>query len=256
MYISPQRQVIFVHIHKCAGSSVESAFSEQLLWNDILLGSSDYGERMSDLYGSKFGLHKHSSASEIVRVIGKHEWGGYYSWATVRNPFDRIVSLYRFCLSLADFGLKSQGVKLPDNELDRADWLQSYLFNRNGIWSYPLVRAALYSMGFPDAFSRFIRSPYFEQDAASATQVSRLTDDKGNLLVSEVIDVRELDARWRWISSRCGIKYKNLRWENVTQQASGSKLDLYRKDEDAILIANKFAEDFSAFGYDPQLRYR
>jgi hypothetical protein len=46
------------------------------------------------------------------------------------------------------------------------------------------------------------------------------------------------------------VSNKKLKWENVTQRASGSKLDLYSKDEDAILIADKIDKDFSAFGYD------
>ncbi|MEO1622227.1 MAG: hypothetical protein AAFU53_14500, partial [Cyanobacteria bacterium J06632_3] len=69
-FISRDKQTIFVHLHKCGGTSIELALDSQMAWDDVLLGSSKYGERMQNLYQSRFGLYKHSSAGEIRAVVG------------------------------------------------------------------------------------------------------------------------------------------------------------------------------------------
>ena len=44
MIICHSRKYVFIHIHKTGGTSVESALEPTLHWNDLLLGSTPFGE--------------------------------------------------------------------------------------------------------------------------------------------------------------------------------------------------------------------
>lgn len=98
MFISNSKKFIYIHLHKCAGTSVEVALSNTLQWNDILIGSTKEGETLQDTYRKLFGLHKHSSAQEIKDVVGDVVWDGFFRFSTVRNPYSLAVSQYTFSL--------------------------------------------------------------------------------------------------------------------------------------------------------------
>src|ERR671918_1169665 len=57
------RKFIFVHLHKCGGTSVEQAFAPHARWNDLVIGSTFWGELLQPLYKRRYGLTKHSRAS-------------------------------------------------------------------------------------------------------------------------------------------------------------------------------------------------
>src|SRR5215469_2544795 len=58
MIISHSRRFIFVHIHKAGGTSVEQALDPHLAWNDLILGGSQFGEKIQGAYQKRFGLNK------------------------------------------------------------------------------------------------------------------------------------------------------------------------------------------------------
>jgi hypothetical protein len=61
---------VFVHINRTAGTSIETAFN---------------GPRQD-----------HRLASEYIREMGREHWDEHFSFSFVRNPWDRMVSLYHF----------------------------------------------------------------------------------------------------------------------------------------------------------------
>ena len=62
MLISNTHKFIFIHLYKCAGTSIGRASIPTLRWNDLLLGNTSMGEKLSDIYFGLHGLRKHSSA--------------------------------------------------------------------------------------------------------------------------------------------------------------------------------------------------
>lgn len=85
--VNHERKIIFVHIPRTSGSSVEKALG--VTYTEVTLN------------------HKHMRASEIKKLVGKNIWNSYYKFSIVRNPFDRVVSLYSMEYNAA-IGYKSQ----------------------------------------------------------------------------------------------------------------------------------------------------
>ena len=94
--INNDRKFIFVHIPKCAGTSVGMLLSQYNGLGDIELGVTEFGQALSPLYYKRFGVRKHSTGSELKEAIGKHKWSQYYTFSFVRHPIGKLSSAYRF----------------------------------------------------------------------------------------------------------------------------------------------------------------
>ena len=64
MIVSLNRRYVFVHIHKCAGTSIEVALAKSLRHNDFVMGSTKSGEKNQEFLKKAIGLNKHSTAME------------------------------------------------------------------------------------------------------------------------------------------------------------------------------------------------
>ena len=68
-------KIIFVHIPRTSGTSIES-----FMKNDM----------------SKYkGIILHSNALEIFESVGKNKWNDYFKFSITRNPYDMVISLYK-----------------------------------------------------------------------------------------------------------------------------------------------------------------
>lgn len=94
--ISHLYDTIFVHIPKTGGQSVELVFLEahQLRWrsrNDLLLRhSTDRSRgpsRLAHLYAHEYSEHGHIDAEDFRK---------YFKFAIVRDPYQRLMSEYRY----------------------------------------------------------------------------------------------------------------------------------------------------------------
>jgi hypothetical protein len=92
--ISFQKRFLFVHIPKTAGNSIQSVlrdYSEDELV--ALRGEQDGVERFG-LRNPKYKLKKHSTLADYRAALGETEFGNLYKFTCVRNPWDRMISLY------------------------------------------------------------------------------------------------------------------------------------------------------------------
>lgn len=85
MLISHRHKFIFVHVQKTGGSSIWRALAPLCDPSELTLAE-------------RSGLHSHSPASEIIRVVGRDVWDSYFTFAFERNPWDKCLSLYYYQL--------------------------------------------------------------------------------------------------------------------------------------------------------------
>ena len=86
--ISHKHKVIFIHIPKCAGSSIETAFGINV--NDNKLDK-------ENLFGwdNKNKLYlQHATPQELIdlNLITQEQWDSYYKFIIVRNTWDKVMS--------------------------------------------------------------------------------------------------------------------------------------------------------------------
>ena len=115
MPICHEKKFIFVHIPKCAGSSIEYLFKKNNLhleFIDEILDFKNSKINFSEVVELHKGKTQHLSASDIKKLIGNIKFEQYDKFSIVRNPFDRLVSYYFFIKKIKTPNLDKIHVKL------------------------------------------------------------------------------------------------------------------------------------------------
>lgn len=77
---------VFIHIPKCAGTSVHRALTALHEQRSLSIDAKRY--------------HKHAKASDVRHILGS-AWDQAFKFSIVRNPWDLMVSSYHWWLTLA-----------------------------------------------------------------------------------------------------------------------------------------------------------
>jgi hypothetical protein len=226
--LSHHHRTIFVHVPKCAGQSVESAFLADvgLTWETrapLLLRANEH-----PALGPPRLAHLLARDYVQLRYVPEEMFAAYYRFGLVRNPWSRAVSLYRHLepdMSFVDF----VGRWLPD-EFDRRDWQGSwwfvrpqadYLFDADEL----LVRDVVRFETLADEFPRI---------AAASSLVSPLPHINRSGSGEGAARSRHRRLRWRLRRSRFEMRPA---WRD------------YYTAETVSGIARLYAEDVERFGY-------
>ena len=92
--ISFQKRFLFVHIPKMAGNSIQSVLRDYSEDELVALRSEQDGVERFGLRNPKYKLKKHSTLADYRAALGETEFGNLYKFTCVRNPWDRMISLY------------------------------------------------------------------------------------------------------------------------------------------------------------------
>ncbi|WP_372616703.1 sulfotransferase family 2 domain-containing protein [Falsiroseomonas sp.] len=235
MIICLSRGFVFIHIHKAGGTSMEAALEPRLQWNDLLLGSTRFGQIIDGHYRQRFGLSKHSALADVERVCGADLLRGMYAFALVRHPAARICSLYNFTARVLDTWSRSHGIPVEEARARRAELAPAHEQLR-----WETSRAFLET----EDFGGFLRHPATRKSIACRTQLSRLRGASGT---AEAFRLEEIEQRLPEIGGRlgCDIVLPHL---NVTERKLVTPAAL--PEPDRAVIRDWFREDFEAFGYD------
>ena len=85
--ISHKKKAVFVHIPRTAGTSIEAELKKH---GRVSIASSDIQS-----CPCQHICAGHSTALETKSDLGKN-WNNYYTFTIVRNPWDRMVSVYEY----------------------------------------------------------------------------------------------------------------------------------------------------------------
>lgn len=178
---------IFVHINKTAGTSIGRAIG--------------------------LPIKDHLTAKEIIAKTGRQNWDAAYKFTVVRNPWDKVVSLYEYRRKKNKSQIASRGITFTE-------WVElTHGENRNPF--------------------------YYDNVKSFQAQVEWLKDDDGHITVDFVARFETLHSDFEQIREAIGTK-ADLPHLN----ASSHKIYKdYYTDETREIIARWYHEDIEIFAY-------
>lgn len=248
MIISPSRNFIFIHLEKCGGTSVETALQPYLHWSDLIIGSTNYGERyqqnLYDRYSieevNKEMLWKHSTAKDIYRFVLPENWDSFKKISVVRDPVDLMKSLYFF---------SQTSVKYHIGRVNRQKWKQMLATeNFPNAWPYTegYIHAYAKSVVENSGINGFVKYVLDDDFTFSRPQVHRL-EIYPDTNLGMVKDLSVLDDEWENVLDFLGIE------EDVSLQ----RLNASDRDEntDMSLKSKKIIKKHFAIDYEVLPKY-
>lgn len=185
LYVKYLSKVIFVHINKTGGSSIERAL------------------------GLPF---QHRTARQIRADLGDKRWNQRFSFAFVRNPWDKVASHYRYRVRTNQTGL-------GDNTIPFTEWVKR-------------------AYGDHDA-------TYYDHAMMFMPQLDWITDETGTVIVDFVGRFERLHEDFELVCRQIG---RNAELPHVKSSGVYDYREMY--DEDAReVVARCFSPDIHRFGY-------
>jgi Sulfotransferase family len=96
MIINHSLGFVFIHVPKAAGTSISRLFTSFSTYRDQEIGGTPMGEILQPFFKRRYGLAKHSTAAEVMQVMGEQRFTKYFTFAFVRNPYTRAFSTYNY----------------------------------------------------------------------------------------------------------------------------------------------------------------
>jgi hypothetical protein len=202
--ISHGHRFIYVHVPKTGGNTMRQVLGRYGIWVK--------GRGQIDCV-----YHQHAKAKDIARALGP-EFGTYYRFATVRNPWDWVVSNYTY----------NRGLHLPyvvgtvyEHTQPGDEWLRRLDFADWLAWWTEELRP---------------------------TQTSMLVDEEGQVLLDEVFRLEAIDRAVATLRGRLGLADLP---DPERRNASNRDRDYrpFYTDATAELVARAMARDIEEFGY-------
>ena len=176
---------IFIHINKTGGSSVEKALNLPF---------------------------EHVTAEEKIKEVGLKKWQSKFTFAFVRNPFDKVCSHYRY-------RVKTNQTNLQDKPVTFADWVKLTYRDQ-------------------DSF-------YFDNPKMFMPQAKWLGDKNGDLLIDQVYRFETLHEDFDTICKKFSLA-ASLPHLKPTQKVDYQS---YYDRQTIEIIEQCFAQDLALFNY-------
>lgn len=177
--------VVFIHINKTGGRSIEKALNLPF---------------------------QHKTALEKIGEIGQQRWDQVYKFTSVRNPWDKVISHFRYRVETNWIDLKTKPIKFKE-------WVKLAYEDK-------------------DPF-------YYDIPKMFMPQLDWITDHKGKILVDFICRFENLDDDFSFVCEKLG---KNVALPHINSSKHGNYREYY--DDDTIeIIAKSFSRDIEKFGY-------
>ncbi len=214
--ISIQKKFLFIHVPKTGGNSIQNIlrdYSEDETF--IPEGSGADGIERFEVRNKKYNITKHSTLLHYKSVLDTKTYRTLFKFATIRNPWDMMVSFY--------FS-PHRGV----NEWNRNDFLR--LVNR-----VPTLRYSIYEKPF---LERGLRKLGININIG----YKKIDDDIDFLMRSE-----QLSNDFKLVCEKLDIPYSPLPKRNSSNRKHYSN---YYDDESKEIVRQKFIDEVTLGNYD------
>lgn len=180
---------IFIHINKTGGTSIRNAF-----------GIDGY---------------QHRTASQIRALIGVDAWQSLFSFSVIRNPWDRLVSIYHW-------RVRTNQTFLAEKPVPFKEWLWLCLSDKDSV--------------------------YVKNSLMLAPQSYWLSDlETGEIIVTELLRFENLRSDFDCLTARLDVSVERLPHEKKTRHAHYLE---YFDPEDIELVEAEYRQDIVNFGYN------
>jgi len=92
--ISIQKRFLFIHIPKTGGNSIQNVLRNYSEDKIVTIGKHQDGVERFEVRNDRYPITKHSTLSEYRQVIDQDTFRPLYKFATIRNPWDMMISYY------------------------------------------------------------------------------------------------------------------------------------------------------------------
>lgn len=181
--ISNRRRFVFVHIHKCGGTSIEKAYARHAARGDLILGSTRKGEMLQKVYRRFRGLHKHNPARSLRDILGADTWRDYRTTAVVRNPQKVLESFYKWSDATVRRHIRRRGGTFEEIRRQAAEGTGRAEFFR---WTYVARYLAT------ESFQEFVAETLRAEERVNT--VDFVTDENGAFMVDDIIRLEDMDS--------------------------------------------------------------
>ena len=176
---------IFIHINKTGGSSIEKVLKLNL---------------------------EHKTALRKIEEIGYEHWKKKFTFAVVRNPWDKVVSHYHY-------RVQTDQTNLGTSPVGFTDWVRL-------------------SYGQKDPL-------YYDKPIMFMPQSDWVSDHDGKILINFVCHFENLNDDFSYVAKELGI---SVNLPHLKSSKHGHYSDCYN-EESRDIVANWFKKDIENFGY-------
>lgn len=92
--ISTSKKFLFIHVPKTGGNSIQNIIREYSSDQIVCVDPCQDGSERFELRNANYPLTKHSSLREYADVIEPELFSRLFKFATVRNPWEMLISFY------------------------------------------------------------------------------------------------------------------------------------------------------------------
>lgn len=231
--ISNSKQFIFVHLHKCGGTSIEAAYSKHARWNDLVIGSTPLGEQLQHIYKELHGLHKHNTARDIRDIVGPDVWANYWTVSLVRHPLRIYESFYGWISLIVERYLEKHGIT-------REEFARR--FQRGEIVEPLAAWGSTRAYAESNNFNEFM-DVVLAKELLPKSLTSRLSDED-HVIVDNVYKLEDSEKLQQDFEERTSIRLERLHLNK------GKPLTYEWDQRHVEEIHKRFEIDFRTFGYE------
>lgn len=216
-------QFVFIHIPKNAGSTFENNYSAHLPLGELL-----HFEHLNQLLGYErdAALGNHFTYLMIEDIIARHrmplDLESVFKFCVVRNPWERMVSLYEHRLRKIDRLTNGVPRNTPEDKELLRQGFEPWLLDTQNVSDVVLVRKP---------------------------QLDWIRDQGGKQVCDLVIPIERYDEGISKVVEQVGLPKIEMSRRNASSKDS-SKYRSYYGTESREHVERYFAEDIDAFGFE------